>query len=81
MNDLYSYFRFLKWAPFDKQEVFKAQIGEAIKVNPEKGYRKLQQILKAWLLLTHARVTCIRSHLCMHSACMQLSRPWRELCT
>ena len=46
VSDLYSYFRFLKWAPFDKQGVFRSQIADVIKFNAEKGYRKLQQILK-----------------------------------
>lgn len=46
VSDLYSYFRFLKWAPFDKQAVFRSQIADVIKRNAEKGYRKLQQILK-----------------------------------
>lgn len=46
VNDLYSYFRFLKWAPFDKQSVFKAEVADSIKNQPEKGFPKLQGILR-----------------------------------
>lgn len=46
VNDLYSYFRFLKWAPFDKQATFKSQIADIVKNQPTKGFKKLQHILQ-----------------------------------
>jgi hypothetical protein len=46
VNDLYSYFRFLKWLPFDRQATFKAQVADIVKNNPEKGFPKLQHILQ-----------------------------------
>lgn len=49
VNDLYSYFRFLKWAPFDKQATFKSQIADIVKNQPTKGFKKLQHILQVLL--------------------------------
>lgn len=48
--DLYSYFRFLQWKPFNNQTVFKKQIQEPVKANQEKAYKKLQGILQGVLL-------------------------------
>lgn len=55
VNDLYSYFRFLKWAPFDKQATFKAQVGDIVKNQPEKGFKKLQHILQVPVLCAMLR--------------------------
>lgn len=44
--DLYSYFRFLRWAPFHTLQTFKCQIADPVKSNPEKGFKRLQGILQ-----------------------------------
>jgi SNF2 family DNA or RNA helicase len=54
VQDLYSYFRFLRWAPFDQLSVFKEHIMEPAKAMPEKAYQKLQGILQVVLLSTAA---------------------------
>lgn len=50
IDDLYSYFRFLRYAPFDKFNNFRAEIKDPISRNPPQGYLKLQNILRGVLL-------------------------------
>lgn len=50
IDDLYSYFRFLKYDPFDAYKLFCTHIKTPISKNPTNGYRKLQTILKTVML-------------------------------
>jgi SNF2 family DNA or RNA helicase len=56
VQDLYSYFRFLRWVPFDQLSVFKEHIVEPAKTTPEKAYQKLQGILQVFPLSPAAAV-------------------------
>ncbi|XP_031262898.1 helicase-like transcription factor CHR28 [Pistacia vera] len=50
IDDLYSYFRFLRYDPFAVYKSFCATIKVPISKNPVKGYRKLQAVLKTIML-------------------------------
>ncbi|KAL5579357.1 hypothetical protein UlMin_011799 [Ulmus minor] len=50
IDDLYSYFRFLKYEPYDVYNLFCSNIKASINRNPTTGYRKLQTVLKAIML-------------------------------
>ena len=50
IDDLYSYFRFLKYDPFDSYKLFRSNIKAPINKSPANGYRKLQTILKTIML-------------------------------
>ncbi|PWA89877.1 hypothetical protein CTI12_AA106850 [Artemisia annua] len=50
IDDLYSYFRFLRYDPYDEIRTFRSTIKNLIKMDPEKGYKKLQAILTTMLL-------------------------------
>ncbi|XP_044461541.1 helicase-like transcription factor CHR28 isoform X2 [Mangifera indica] len=50
IDDLYSYFRFLRYDPFASYKSFCATIKVPISKNPVKGYRKLQAVLKTIML-------------------------------
>ncbi|EXC53897.1 SMARCA3-like protein 2 [Morus notabilis] len=50
IDDLYSYFRFLKYDPFDAYKLFCTYIKTPISKNPSTGYRKLQTVLKTIML-------------------------------
>lgn len=50
IDDLYSYFRFLKYDPFDAYKLFCTHIKIPISKNPSTGYRKLQTVLKTIML-------------------------------
>ncbi|MED6218236.1 hypothetical protein PIB30_025010 [Stylosanthes scabra] len=50
INDLYSYFRFLKYDPYDVYDSFYNTIKLPIKTNPTLGYKNLQTILSAIVL-------------------------------
>ncbi|XP_062161396.1 helicase-like transcription factor CHR28 isoform X3 [Alnus glutinosa] len=50
IDDLYSYFRFLRYDPFSLYTSFCSAIKHPINRNPTKGYRKLQAILKTIML-------------------------------
>lgn len=50
IDDLYSYFRFLKYDPFSVFKSFCSQIKAPIQRNPVSGYKKLQLILKTIML-------------------------------
>lgn len=50
IDDLYSYFRFLKYDPYSVYSSFCASIKYPISKNTSSGYRKLQAVLKAVLL-------------------------------
>ena len=58
IKDLYSYFRFLRWAPFDRHRTFREQLVEPPKLSPEKTYRRLQGVL-AGVLLRRTKQTVI----------------------
>lgn len=58
IDDLYSYFRFLRWQPFDEYSAFRSQIKEAITRNPGTGWKKLQSILQA-VMLRRTKATTI----------------------
>ncbi|VVB14764.1 unnamed protein product [Arabis nemorensis] len=50
IDDLYSYFRFLKYDPYSSYVLFCGAIKNPITRNPVKGYQKLQAILKTVML-------------------------------
>ena len=50
VTDLLSYFRFLRYDPFNSAASFALHISEPIKANEDTGYRRLQQILKLVML-------------------------------
>ncbi|XP_022926603.1 helicase-like transcription factor CHR28 [Cucurbita moschata] len=50
IDDLYSYFRFLKYDPYAAYKSFCLSIKVPINKNPSKGYKKLQAILKTIML-------------------------------
>ncbi|GJX98218.1 helicase-like transcription factor CHR28 isoform X2, partial [Tanacetum coccineum] len=50
INDLYSYFRFLRYDPYAEIQTFRSTIKNLIKRQPEKGYKKLRAILTTMLL-------------------------------
>lgn len=50
IDDLYSYFRFLKYDPYSSYVLFCSTIKNPITRNPVKGYQKLQAILKTVML-------------------------------
>lgn len=50
IDDLYSYFRFLKYDPFDAYKLFCTYIKIPISKSPTNGYRKLQTVLKTIML-------------------------------
>ncbi|KAH6832386.1 SNF2 domain-containing protein / helicase domain-containing protein / zinc finger protein-like protein [Perilla frutescens var. hirtella] len=50
IDELYSYFRFLRYDPYDKYKTFGSSIKAFIARDPIKGYQKLQFILKTIML-------------------------------
>ncbi|KAJ8432485.1 hypothetical protein Cgig2_012703 [Carnegiea gigantea] len=50
VDDLYSYFRFLKYDPYSVYNSFCSMVKFPISKNPSNGYRKLQAVLKAIML-------------------------------
>lgn len=50
IDDLYSYFRFLKYDPYAAYKSFCSAIKFPINKNPSKGYKKLQAILRTIML-------------------------------
>lgn len=50
IDDLYSYFRFLRYDPYAVYTTFCSTIKIPISRNPNKGYRKLQAVLKTIML-------------------------------
>ncbi|XP_044495336.1 helicase-like transcription factor CHR28 isoform X2 [Mangifera indica] len=50
IDDLYSYFRFLRYEPFDVYKSFCARIKVPISKSPAEGYKKLQVVLKTIML-------------------------------
>lgn len=50
IDDLYSYFRFLRYDPYDVYNTFCSNIKAPIHRSPTKGYKKLQAILKTIML-------------------------------
>ncbi|MCO5586329.1 hypothetical protein L7F22_040268 [Adiantum nelumboides] len=50
IDDLYSYFRFLKYEPFSVYKNFRSDIKDPITRDPTNGYRRLQVVLRKVLL-------------------------------
>jgi SNF2 family DNA or RNA helicase len=50
VDDLFSYFRFLRYFPWDTYKKFQYDIKDPVSRNPSEGYRKLQAILKPIVL-------------------------------
>ncbi|CAO2043836.1 unnamed protein product [Urochloa humidicola] len=50
IDDLYSYFRFLKYEPYSKFSSFRCMIKNPISRNATRGYKKLQTVLRIVLL-------------------------------
>ena len=50
VDDLFSYFRFLRYEPYGDAASFRALIKEPIRVDPAAGFRRLQAILRAVML-------------------------------
>lgn len=50
IDDLYSYFRFLRYYPLSSYTLFRSTIKAPITRNPSKGYMKLQTVLKTIML-------------------------------
>ena len=47
VDDLFSYFRFLRYEPYGDASAFRAMIKEPIRVDPASGFRALRTILRA----------------------------------
>ncbi|CAN4116623.1 unnamed protein product [Withania somnifera] len=58
VDDLYSYFRFLKYDPYAVYKQFCSTIKVPIQRHPATGYRKLQAVLKT-VMLRRTKGTCI----------------------
>ena len=50
IDDLYSYFRFLRYDPYDVYTSFRSTIKAPIQKNPVNGYKKLQAVLQTIML-------------------------------
>ena len=50
VDDLFSYFRFLRYEPYGDAASFRTLIKEPIRVDPAAGFRRLQAILRAVML-------------------------------
>jgi SNF2 family DNA or RNA helicase len=50
VDDLYSYFRFLHYAPYDDLPAFRARIREPIRACPAAGFAALQRVLQTVML-------------------------------
>lgn len=50
VDDLFSYFRFLRYEPYGDAASFRTLIKEPIRVDPASGFRRLQAILRAVML-------------------------------
>ena len=50
VDDLFSYFRFLRYDPYGEPGAFRAMIKEPIRVDPATGFRRLRAILRAVML-------------------------------
>ncbi|XP_074560878.1 LOW QUALITY PROTEIN: helicase-like transcription factor CHR28 [Curcuma longa] len=50
VDDLYSYFRFLRYDPFDAYKSFCSKIKNPISRDPSNGYKRLQLVLKTIML-------------------------------
>ncbi|CAL5025297.1 unnamed protein product [Urochloa decumbens] len=50
IDDLYSYFRFLKYEPYSKYSSFRYMIKNSLSKNATRGYKKLQTVLRIVLL-------------------------------
>ena len=59
IDDLYSYFRFLRYDPYAVYTSFCSTIKIPINRNPSKGYRKLQAVLKTIMLRRTKGNTCM----------------------
>jgi SNF2 family DNA or RNA helicase len=60
IDDLYSYFRFLRYDPYAVYTSFCSTIKMPISRNPSKGYRKLQAVLKTIMLRRTKGKTCMQ---------------------
>ncbi|GAB2301162.1 hypothetical protein Dimus_035195 [Dionaea muscipula] len=58
VDDLYSYFRFLRYDPYDGYRQFCALVKFPITKNPTQGYKKLQAVLKT-IMLRRTKATLI----------------------
>lgn len=67
IDDLYSYFRFLRYDPYAVYKSFCNTIKFPISRNPAKGYRKLQAVLKTIMLRRTKGKTCLY---CIQSYCI-----------
>ena len=54
VDDLYSYFRFLKYEPVDKAASFKELVKDKVAADPDHGYARLHALLQARLLFCSA---------------------------
>ena len=50
LDDLYSYFKFLRYHPFDTPDGFRRKIKDLIARSPQRGFQALHQILRAIML-------------------------------
>ncbi|CAH9081361.1 unnamed protein product [Cuscuta epithymum] len=50
IDDLYSYFRFLRFDPYSSYKIFCSSLKVPIQKHPSSGYRKLQAVLKTIML-------------------------------
>ena len=50
IEDLFSYFHFLRYEPYNQYQSFASLIRDEISQNPEKGYRRLQAVLSPVML-------------------------------
>ncbi|CAL5344926.1 unnamed protein product [Camellia sinensis] len=61
VDDLYSYFRFLRYDPYAVYKSFCSTIKFPINRNPKNGYKKLQAVLKT-IMLRRTKADCINVH-------------------
>eukprot|EP00798_Chlamydomonas_sp_ICE-L_P030148 gene30148-35126_t len=59
VDDLYSYFKFLRYRPYSEAHSFKELLKDKIADNPEKGYKLLQAVLQS-ILLRRTKQTMIK---------------------
>lgn len=68
IDDLYSYFRFLRFDPFSSYKQFCSSLKVPIQKNPTSGYKKLQAVLKTIMLRrTKGELWIIFYYVCLYS--------------
>lgn len=77
VDDLYSYFRFLRYDPYAVYKLFCSTIKFQISRNPTKGYKKLQAVLKT-IMLRRTKGELVMSYLENLSSIFLLETTWHN---